>query len=116
MPQQPPQRVHPSFVRQQGDTLMVPVRVLPRSRRNDLALEADGLRIHLTAPPVEGKANEALIALLAGCLGVPQRQVLVARGATGRQKILAIEGLTLAVFWQRLDMALAREIKGNTSP
>lgn len=116
MSQQPAQPVYPSFVRQQGDTLLVPVRVLPRSRRNDLALEADGLRIHLTAPPVEGKANEALITLLAGCLGIPQRQMVVARGATGRQKVLAIEGLTLEVFWQRLGLAVARESKGNPSP
>jgi uncharacterized protein (TIGR00251 family) len=106
MPRQVPQPDPPSFVRQQGDTLLVPVRVVPRSRRNDLALESDSLRVHLTAPPVEGKANEALIGLLAGCLGVSQRQVRVARGATGRQKVLAVEGLALEVFWQRLHIAV----------
>lgn len=95
----------PSFVRQQGLYLLVPVRVLPRSSRNEVKLEADSLRVSLTAPPVEGAANEALVALLAEKLRLPKRQVQVARGATGRQKLLSIQGLTLEEFWRRLEAA-----------
>jgi uncharacterized protein (TIGR00251 family) len=91
-----------SFPRQQGDRLLVPARVLPRSSRSDLAIEADGLRVHLTAPPVEGAANEALIALVAERLGLAKRQVRVARGAAGRQKVLEIESLSVEEFWRRL--------------
>lgn len=90
------------FLKQQGETLLMPVRVFPRSNRNELALAADGLRVRLTAPPVAGAANEALIALLAECLGLPKRAVRVARGATGRQKMLEITGLSAEECWNRL--------------
>lgn len=95
----------PSFVRQQGASLLVPVRVLPRSSRNEMRQESEGLRVSLTAAPVEGAANEALIALLAEKLRLPKRQVQVARGATSRQKVLAIEGLAVEEFWRRLEAA-----------
>ena len=103
----------PSFVRQQGTSLLVPVRVLPRSSRNEVRLESDGLRVSLTAPPVEGAANEALVALLAEKLRLPKRRVQVARGAAGRQKVLAIEELTLEEFWRRLEAA---GIRANSTP
>ncbi len=96
----------PAFLRGQGKSLQVPVRVLPRSSRNALSCEADGLRVHLTAPPVEGAANAALMALLAERLHIPKRQVSVVRGATARQKLLAIEGLSAEEFWRRLRAAL----------
>ena len=95
----------PSFVRQQGASQLVPVRVLPRSSRNEMRQESEGLRVSLTAAPVEGAANEALIALLAEKLRLPKRQVQVARGATSRQKVLAIEGLAVEEFWRRLEAA-----------
>ena len=98
-----PKTAHRSFPHKQGDRLLVPARVHPRSSRNVLAIEADGLRVHLTAPPVEGAANGALIALVAERLGVSKRQVRVARGATGRQKLLEIEGLSIEEFWHRLE-------------
>lgn len=91
----------PAFLREQGKALLVPVRVLPRSSRNMLICEADGLRAHLTAPPVEGAANAALIAALAERLHLPKRQIAVVRGAAARQKVLAIEGLSAEEFWRR---------------
>ena len=103
----------PSFVRQQGAYLLVPVRVLPRSSRNEMRLESEGLRVSLTAAPVEGAANEALITLLAEKLRLPKRQLQVARGATSRQKVMAIEGLAVEEFWRRLEAA---GIKKNTEP
>ncbi|HEY7125540.1 MAG TPA: DUF167 domain-containing protein [Ktedonobacterales bacterium] len=96
----------PAFLREQGRSLQVPVRVLPRSSRNALTCEADGLRAHLTAPPVDGAANAALIALLAERLHIPKRQVSVVRGATTRQKLLAIEGLSAEEFWRRLSAVM----------
>ncbi len=99
----PSDAAQPAFLQQQGERLLVPVRVFPRSHRNELSIEADGLRVRLTAPPVEGAANEALIALLAERLGLPKRAVRVARGAAGRQKILEISGLSSEEFWKRLQ-------------
>ena len=92
---------YPVFLRQQEKALLVPVRVQPRSRRNTLTSAADGLRAQLTAPPVDGAANEALIALLAERLRLPRRQVTLARGSGSRQKLLAIEGISAEEFWRR---------------
>ncbi len=93
---------YPAFLKQQGAVLLVPVRVLPRSNRNELMVEVDGLRVRLTAAPVDGAANEALIALLAERIGVPKRALRVARGVAARQKVLEIRGIAGEEFWRRL--------------
>jgi uncharacterized protein (TIGR00251 family) len=94
---------HPAFLKQRGEILRMPVRVFPRSNRNELTVEADGLRVRLTAPPVEGAANEALIAMLAERLKLPRRAIRVTRGASGRQKTIEISGLSVEEFWLRLQ-------------
>jgi uncharacterized protein (TIGR00251 family) len=55
----------------------------------------EALKVKVHAPPVEGKANEALCEFLAETLGVPRRAVTVLRGDTSRQKVVRIDGLTL---------------------
>lgn len=78
------------------------VRVTPRARRNAIALEGDTLRVWLTAPPVDGAANAALLALLAERLGIPKRAVTLVRGETAREKVVAIEGVSVETLRQRL--------------
>ncbi|GAC1380217.1 MAG: hypothetical protein NVSMB33_06060 [Ktedonobacteraceae bacterium] len=74
--------------------MLMTVRVLPRSRKNSVEWEQGNLKVHLADPPVDGAANDALIAFLADHLGLPKRAVTVVRGATSRQKIVEITGLT----------------------
>lgn len=81
------------------------VRVTPRSSRNVIEWEPGIpgiLKAHLTAPPVDGAANDALIALLAERLGLPRRAINIAHGASSRQKVVEIEGLTEAEVLVRL--------------
>jgi len=78
------------------------VRVIPRSSKNALGWEEQTLKVHLTAPPVDGAANEALVALLAKRLGLPKRAFQIVQGSTGRQKVLEIEGLTVDELKRRL--------------
>lgn len=74
--------------------LILAVRVTPRASRDTLTLERDGvLRARLTAPPVEGAANEALVTLLAERLRVPKRAITIVRGAASRDKQIAIAGI-----------------------
>jgi len=80
------------------------VRVIPRSSRNAITWEQDVLKARLTAPPVDGAANDALIALLAQRLGLPKRAISIARGATGRQKIVEIAGITEAEVAAKLQV------------
>ncbi len=69
------------------------VRVVPRASRSSLAREADGrLRVHLTAPPVEGAANRALIALLAERLDLPRSALELVRGEHSRDKLVCVHG------------------------
>ena len=91
-----------AVMREDGARLIVPVRVTPRARRNALALEGGVLRAWLMAPPVEGAANAALLALLAERLTLPKRAVTLVRGEAAREKLVAIEGISAEVFRQRL--------------
>jgi hypothetical protein len=70
------------------------VRVLPRSSQNGCAGVQNGaLRVKLTTPPLEGRANEACCKLLAKLAGVPKSRVSILRGKTSRNKTLLISGL-----------------------
>jgi len=80
------------------------VKVIPRSSRTEiLGKENDIYRMKLTAPPVEGKANKAVIELLAEKLGVPKREIEIVSGKTGRLKTIRIRGLTAGEVAQALE-------------
>lgn len=69
------------------------VRVAPRASRSAIAGVHDGaLKLSLTAAPVDGAANDALIALLADAIGVPKRALSITRGQHARTKTVHIEG------------------------
>jgi uncharacterized protein len=75
------------------------VRVQPRSSRDEIAGEyQDGLKIRLTAPPLDGRANEALRQLLATRLKVPLAAVRIASGERSRTKRVEIHGVTAAMI------------------
>lgn len=76
----------------EGDRLLLKVLVQPGASRSELAgQQGDRLKIRLQAPPVEGKANRALIKFLADLFSVRQRNISLIRGETSRQKDLEIE-------------------------
>lgn len=71
--------------------------IQPRSSKNEIVgIHNDLIKIKLTAPPVDGEANEALIAFLAKVFAVPKRDVILLKGATGRNKTVEILGATEA--------------------
>ena len=73
----------------------VRIRLIPRAGRDAVAGERDGaVLIRIAAPPVDGKANAALIALVATTLGLPKSAVRIVRGETSRDKVVAIDGMT----------------------
>lgn len=86
----------------------LPVRVIPRSSKNSLEWEEGSIKARLTAPPVDGAANDALITLLADTLSLPRRAISIAHGATGRQKLIDIEGLAPEDVAQRLTAKVSR--------
>lgn len=73
------------------------VRVMPRARANALTADGSGgLRARLMAPPVEGAANRALIELVARALRVKRGDLEIVRGERGRDKLVAVHGLSEA--------------------
>ena len=85
--------------------------VSPNAKRTELVGWHDGaLRIRLSAPPVEGAANDALRKWLAAELGVPQARVTLLRGASGRRKQWAVEATETAVIgWLSRQSVLRTE-------
>ena len=80
------------------------LRVQPRSRRNEIAGERAGaLLVRVTAPPVDGKANEAARRLLAKRLGVPVGRVAVIRGESSRDKLIEVDGIDDDELWSALS-------------
>ena len=83
--------------------LILRVRVQPRASRDSLGGEREGaLLVRLTAPPVEGAANDALARLLGRALGVAPSAVRILSGAGSRHKRVAIAGLDAATARERL--------------
>ena len=85
------------FARDVADGCTVSVRVHPGARRNAVSGIHDGaVKISLTTPPVDGRANEALITFVAELLGIPRSRVSLVAGMTGRAKMLRITGKNAA--------------------
>jgi uncharacterized protein (TIGR00251 family) len=89
-------------LRARDGRLLITCHVTPRARRERVECAAGKLRVWLHAPPVEGAANEALLELFARLLSLPRRAVTLERGATSRQKTVAVEGMSATEFWRRL--------------
>jgi hypothetical protein len=73
------------------------IKAIPNAARNEVTgWLGDALKVKVHAPPVEGRANEELCAFLAERLGLPRRAITVLRGDTSRQKLVRIDGRSLA--------------------
>ncbi len=83
----------------------IEIRVQPRASRNTISgMQAGVLGIRVTAPPVEGQANTAAIALLAQALDVPKSAIRLVKGASSREKTLAVESMCQKEMNQRLNL------------
>jgi hypothetical protein len=80
------------------------VRVTPRASKNEIVeVLSDGtVKVHLTAPPVEGKANEALVKFLAEVLEVAPTRIEVVAGANGRDKLISVLEMDTATVHQKI--------------
>jgi uncharacterized protein len=82
---------------------LLSVRLTPRAARERLAPGPDGCLVaHVTAPPVDGAANDALCRLVAKAAGVPPSRVSLARGQRARQKVVRVEGVDEATVRARI--------------
>ncbi|HHU87172.1 MAG: DUF167 domain-containing protein [Pelotomaculaceae bacterium] len=92
-------------IREDKNGVVFKVRVQPRSSKNQIAgLFDDSLKVRLTAPPVEGEANEACCAFLAKVLAVPRLRVEIAAGQSSRNKLVRVEGLNIEQVLKALGL------------
>jgi hypothetical protein len=95
-------------VQESAKGLSFAVKVHPRARKNAITgTVGDALKLALTAPPVEGKANQAVIEFFADLFAIPRSSVTIASGETSRNKIVRVAGVSRPVAEQKL----AEELK-----
>ena len=85
---------HMGWILETKEGVILTIRAIPRTSKNEIqGLHGDALKVRLRAPPVDGKANEALLDFLSKTLGVPRRQLALVSGQTSRQKRIAVTGI-----------------------
>ncbi|MFA6172394.1 MAG: DUF167 domain-containing protein [Kiritimatiellales bacterium] len=93
------------WIRETTKGVLLPVRAVPRASKNEIqGVHGDALKVRLQAPPVEGKANQALIRFLSDALDISRSQISVASGETGRNKTVLITGLSKTELLKRLSL------------
>ncbi|MCC7300449.1 MAG: YggU family protein [Verrucomicrobia bacterium] len=96
------------WIRETAKGVVLPVRAVPRASRNEIqGIHDAALKVRLQAPPVEGKANAALIRFLSDALDIPRSQLSIASGETGRNKAVLITGIKKTELVRKLTEALA---------
>jgi uncharacterized protein len=90
-------------LRESGDGVTFGVKVHPRAKKDAITGElGDALKVSLTTPPVDGRANEACIEFFAKLLKVPRSSVTIASGQTSRNKVIRVVGLSAAELSKRI--------------
>ncbi|TJZ75513.1 DUF167 domain-containing protein [Chitiniphilus eburneus] len=85
------------WYRQDGADWLLQLHVQPGAKKTEVAGLYDGaLKLRLAAPPVDGKANTALLAFVAEAFAIPRRQVELKSGASSRRKVIRVSGSALA--------------------
>ncbi|HEY6897421.1 MAG TPA: DUF167 domain-containing protein [Rhodocyclaceae bacterium] len=91
------------WLQPRGDGVVLSLHIQPGAKKTEIAgLHGDALKIRLAAPPVDGKANEALLAFVAKQLGVAKSRVELISGQTSRAKRVAVAGVDTAEITQKL--------------
>jgi uncharacterized protein len=90
-------------IRETTDGVTFAVKIHPRAKKNAITGElGDALKVSLTAPPLEGRANDACIEFFAKLLKVPRSSVTIASGASSRNKVIRVAGVTEQYVRDRL--------------
>ena len=92
-------------IHETADGVNFAVKVQPRARRNAIVGEwGDALKIALTAPPVDGRANEACVEFIADILEVSRSAITILSGQSSRNKVIRVMGITASQLRERLEL------------
>ncbi len=91
-------------------SVVLPIKVTPRANKSEIVgLEGDAIKVRLKAPPVDGKANEALVRFIAEVFAVPRASVEIVSGLTARRKLVSVRGVSAARAQQLLLRTTERD-------
>ena len=76
------------MLKQTSDGILVNIKIVPNSSKNDIVLEDEFIKIKITAQPIEGKANKALIEFLSKKFKIPKTSIEIVKGETSKEKTL----------------------------
>jgi uncharacterized protein len=92
-------------IHESDDTVTFAIKVHPRARKNSITGELGGaLKLSITSPPIDGRANQACIEFFAKLLKVPRSSVTIASGQSSRNKVVRVAGLTVEEVRQRSEI------------
>jgi uncharacterized protein len=87
------------FLKEESQGILLKIKVQPRASKNEISgVLGDALKIRITAPPVDGEANECVISFLAKLFKVAKQDIEITTGHTGRNKSVFIWGITAQQF------------------
>jgi len=91
-------------IREVDDGVTFAVKVHPRAKKNAITGElGEALKVSLTTPPIEGRANDAFVEFFAKLLKVPRSSVTIASGQTSRNKVIRVAGVTAQYVREQLS-------------
>ena len=101
-------------VRESGGAVTFSVRVQPGARKSGVTgVAGEALKLATTAPALEGRANEAVVELLAKLLRVPKSSITIAAGRSGRTKVVKVAGVASAAVSNRLNEIVGGQEKSD---
>ena len=81
------------MIKQVSDGLIIKVKIVPNSSKNDIVLEEEFIKVKVTAQPIENKANKALIEFLSKAFKIPKTSIEILKGETSKEKTLILKVL-----------------------
>ena len=81
------------MIKQTSDGLIIKVKIVPNSSKNDIVLEEEFIKVKVTAQPIENKANKALIEFLSKTFKIPKTSIGILKGETSKEKTLLLKVL-----------------------
>ncbi|MCX5751342.1 MAG: DUF167 domain-containing protein [Candidatus Saganbacteria bacterium] len=91
------------WIKERKNGVTVEIKVQPQASKNEFIAEPHWLKVKLSAPPVEGKANRALVGFLAAYLRIGKKSVQILKGEKSRHKTVLLLDISKAVFISRLE-------------
>ena len=89
---------------QKNDGLVVRIKIIPNSSKNELIWENDAIKIKITAQPIENKANKALIEFFSKKLKIPKTSVTIIKGELNKEKTLLLIGMEEKIFREKFEI------------